>query len=90
MKFLALPILAAWLSSCASTTIYGTDGKPIFRTQADMSKTEFVRASDGSTRWSADDVNHSTPTKAGGVAYSSGVAATGAAIATSGIPAIVK
>lgn len=90
MKLLTLFTLAAWLSSCASTTIYGPDGRPVFMTQADMTKTEFARASDGAMRWTADTVNHSAATAAGGIAYRDGITATGAAIAATRIPAVVK
>ncbi len=84
----AIAILA--LSNCASTTFYGADGKPVACFQANMTKVEYKRACDGSIRWSADTVNHSTPTTAGGTAVSKGILATGTSIATSGIPSIVK
>ena len=90
MKFLALPILATWLSSCASTTFYGPDGKPVACFQANMTKVEYQRACDGSMKWSADTVNHSAATTASGNAVSKGILSTGTSIATSGIPAIAK
>jgi hypothetical protein len=88
LLLLAIAILA--LSNCASTTFYGADGKPTARFQGDMTKVEYQRACDGSMRWSADTVNHSSATAAGGNAASKGILSTGTSIATSGIPAIVK
>jgi len=85
---LFLPFLL--LFNCATTEIYGTDGRPLFRTQADMTKAEYNKASDGSIAFKADTIDHSKPTMAGGKAYSAGVVATGTAIATSGIPSLIK
>ena len=85
-----LSLITVALSNCATTTFYGADGKPVACFQANMTKVEYQRACDGSMRWSADTVNHSAATTAGGNAVSKGVLSAGTSIATSGIPAIVK
>ena len=81
MKFLSLFLL---LASCASTTFYH-EGKPVARFQGDMTKVKFAFAKDGTFTWSADTVDHSTPTIAAGKTSAGNIAASGAALATSGI-----
>ena len=81
MKFLPLILL---LSGCASTTLY-REGKPIACFQGDMTKVRFTFDKDGTFTWSADSVDHSTPTIAAGKTSAGNIAASGAAVATSGI-----
>jgi hypothetical protein len=79
-RILALLVLA--LSGCASTTIY-ENGKPVLRTQADVQNLTFVTSN--GTKFHADSLNHSLPTRAGG----SVVGTTGAAIAASGLTTLI-
>jgi len=76
MKFLLLAFL---LSACSISTI--TSKNLNLRTQADI-KNMWVK-SDGS--WGFEQMDHSTPTRAGGTAIAGGAAAFGSAIATSGV-----
>jgi len=80
MKFLPLILL---LTSCASTTFYH-EGKPLARFQGDMQKVKFTFDEKGTLTWRADTVDHSTPTIAAGKTSAGNLAASGAAIATSG------
>ncbi len=80
MKFLPLILL---LSSCTSTTFF-REGKPVARFQGDMHKIKFSMDKNGTLTWSADTVDHSTPTIAAGKTSAGNIAASGAAIATSG------
>lgn len=82
-------LLVALLSSCATTTFYHA-GQPVARFQGDMDGAAYSRAADGSISWTAARVDHSPATIAGGNAISKGVMTTGTAIATSGIPALIK
>lgn len=75
MKQLTLLTALALLCGCASTTIY-EGGQKVFTTQADMVNVKFRTAS--GTTFSADLVNHSTPTLAGGQATSQVVGSVGA------------
>lgn len=88
MKTLILALAIA-LIGCASTTVY-RDGKPIFRTQADMTAMEYSCAANGEMRWKAQSVNHSKPTIAGGNSVSKGILAGGTAVATSGLTNLIK
>lgn len=90
MKTIILSAITAALASCAATTFYGPDGRPTAQFQGDMTKVEYQRACDGAMKWSADTVNHSAATTAGGNAVSKGIISAGTGIATSGLPAIIK
>jgi hypothetical protein len=59
-------------------------------TQANMTDVKYSRASDGSMNWSAATVNHSAATTAGGTAFAKGTLAVGTAVATSGVPTLLK
>jgi hypothetical protein len=82
MKYLLCLLL---FSGCASTTVYGPNGKPRLKTQADLTNVRLT-----STTFTADLVNHSATNKIMGDNFSAGAAAVGAGIATSGILSIVK
>lgn len=87
MKTLAL--IALLLPSCAQTVLY-RDGQKIAAFQGDMAGISYAMSSDGSVRWSAATVDHSTPTKAQGEAAAGKIQSTGAAIAASGITLLLK
>lgn len=89
MKHLIL-LACLLLASCAGTEFYAADGKPVARFQGDMTRVDYSRAADGSIKWTADTVNHSAATTAGGVAVSKNILAAGTGIATSGLPALAK
>ena len=89
MKTILLLTIAA-LTNCAHTTFYGPDGKPTACFQGNMTKVQYERACNGSMKWSADTVNHSAATIAGGNAVSKGIISAGTGIAISGLPAIIK
>ncbi len=78
------------LVGCAETTVYGMNGNPVFKTQANMTGMEYTRAADGAIRWTAVKVDHSGPTTAGGNAVSKGILAGGTAVATSGLTKLIK
>lgn len=61
MKALLL-LICAFLAAC-STTVYGPNGKPQFRTYGDLGDTTFTGP--GTALHSAK-MNHSVPTRAGG------------------------
>lgn len=82
-------LLVSILSSCATTTFYHA-GLPVARFQGDMAVAAYSRTPDGAISWKAGLTTHSTATIAGGNAVSKGVMTTGTAIATSGIPALIK
>ena len=90
MKTIILSAITAALASCASTTFYGADGKPTAQFQGDMTRVEYQRACDGAMKWSADTVNHSAATAAGGNATSKVILSGGTAYATAGAPALIK
>ena len=89
IHLLLLVLITLALSNCG-TNFYGNDGKLVAQFQGDMTKVEYQRACDGSMRWSADTVNHSSATTAGGNAVSKGIISTGTGIATSSIPSVIK
>ena len=89
MKTLLLTLVIL-SSGCASTTFYGADGRPVAQVQGDMTKVEYQRACDGAIKWTAGTVNHSAATQAGGIAYRDGITSTGAAIAATRIPSVIK
>lgn len=77
-----IPFLLVF-ASCAETTIYDrTTGRQVAKIQGDAENVSFA---DGSTSFHADSLIHSTPTLAGGKAFSNGVASVG--IAAMGIGA---
>lgn len=85
MKFIALLALA--FSGCASTTLF-SGGRPIFRTQADATN---IKYAGNGVSFSADSLNHSNPTSAGGRSarniingVAGGITAAGAAFVTKG------
>ncbi len=71
---LALACIAISAMSCAQTTFY-RDGKPVARFSGDMKNVAFQANADGSFEWTADNVDHSTPTRAYGEASQSRIAA---------------
>lgn len=73
------------LTGCASTTVYGPNGKPRLKTQADLVNVRLT-----ATSFSADLVNHSATNKIMGENFSAGATAVSAGIATSGIMAAFR
>lgn len=61
-----MPPAAFVLGGCAQTTFY-REGKPLARFGGDMTAMKFRALSDGTFEWSGD-IDHSTPTKAYGIA----------------------
>lgn len=83
--FWSLILLCLLLTGCASTTVYGPNGKPRLRTQADLTHVRLT-----ATSFTADLVNHSTTNEIMGKNFSNGATAVGAGIATSGILTLLK
>ncbi len=77
------------LSSCASTSFYH-DGKKIASFQGDMKNVNFHSSESGHFHFSADEVNHSTPTSAYGKSSSSRIEMIGTAIGSAGLFSFIK
>lgn len=80
---LSLAVLG-WLllSGCASTTFYGSNGKPIARMEGDMTEVTFIRHGNGELHFTADTIDHSSATLAAGKTSAGNIAAVGAAATT--------
>jgi len=74
-------VILAWLllSGCAASTFY-VDGKRVARMEGDMTEMTMDVAKDGSIRWTAETVDHSSATLAAGKTSAGNIAATGAAV----------
>ena len=84
MKTLA--IISILLSGCASTTLYNQRGQRIAAFQGNMIGAEYSMAADGSVRWKAATVDHSSATKAS----ASRIKSVGSAVAASGLTLFFK
>lgn len=83
LAVLAIAILAfALLSSCASTTFYGVDGKPVAHMEGDMTEVSYTRKANGELHFTAETVDHSSATIAAGKTSAGNIAAVGAAATT--------
>lgn len=87
---LVVAMVGLLCASCASTTLYGRDGKPVACMQGDMAGVAFKATADGSMELTATSINHSKSTQAGGAAVSKGILAGGTAVATSGIVSVFR
>jgi hypothetical protein len=70
-------LIAAFLTlGCAETTLYSPSGQRLARIQADAAKVSYQG---NGVRFSADSLNHSSATLAGGRAFAGGVSSVGVA-----------
>lgn len=83
MKYLILCLL---LTGC-STTVYGPTGKPLLRTFGDARNLAFTAPG---TTFSADELNHSTPTTAGGRVLNNAIGGAGAIIAAGAGGSVIR
>ncbi len=77
------------LGSCAHTDLYDSNGKRIARFEGDMTGVSYHRSADGSVDLSGN-ISHSAATLAQGQAASGKLAATGTALAASGILTLLR
>jgi hypothetical protein len=77
-------IIAASLTSCASTDLY-RDGKRIAHFDGDMTGLTYIHRADGSCQLTCQTVDHSTATLAQGKAAEGKIAAIGTGLAASGL-----
>lgn len=83
--------LCCLFSGCGTTFYNNTTGRPEAIFTGNMTKVEYARNADGSMRWTADSVDHSTPTQAAGTAIQGNLGVVGTAVtAATAIPAAVK
>lgn len=92
MKTLLLSLLVVLgCAGCASTTVYGPDGRRVLHTSADALDVRFEQAAGGgAVIFTARRLDHSTPTLARGKAVADRLQAVGAAAAAVGASAILR
>lgn len=84
-----IALLVLLLTGCAGSTFYDR-GERVAHFEGDMKGMKFRRHTDGTLEWSATEVSHSAATLAQGKAASDKISSTGAAVAVSGLTAILK
>lgn len=87
MKTLSTLILAVLVTSCAHTDFY-RNGQRVAHFEGDMTKMQFLMSPAGDIQW-AGDINHSSATTAQKAGAQGIVTAAGAAVAISGLTALL-
>ena len=90
MKTIILLICVISAIGCAGTNLYNKDGRRIAAFQGDMTGVDYSMAADGSIRWKAATVDHSSTTKAQKEGAAGFVTAAGVAVAGAGITNLLK
>lgn len=88
-KIVSLLVAVLLLSNCATTKLYH-NGQIVASFQGDMKAVEFSSSPKDGVTLKAASIDHSTATLAQGKAATDKITATGAAIAISGLPGLLK